>query len=88
MVFAPAADFPLVEHADSFGSTCRHELAVATQHDAEFHELVAEIRRIEGATLDDPPLLFKAVVALGAAALLGGAAGLVLGILPLVARLG
>ena len=41
--------------------------------DAAFYELVAEIREHEGEEVDDPPLLFKVVVALGfAMTALGG----------------
>ena len=88
MLSVSTADFPLPDHVAPVGSSCWQDSAVPVERDAEFDRLVAEVRRVEGATLDHAPFLFKAVVALGAAILFGGAASLLLGVLPLVARFG
>lgn len=48
-------------------------MAAAVVRDAAFYELVAEIREHEGQEVDNPPLLFNLVVALGFSMIVAGA---------------
>ena len=53
-------------------------------HDADYHDLLREIRVHEGEAVENPPLLFKLTVAVGCAMIAGGLLGIILGLTRLI----